>query len=81
MSKKGRGKREKVHCHGMGKSSMHKQRTFADKVSSKTHEMLCPKCGEKIKTVLFVRPRGKGNKSKKSFVKVCKCENIIDKEG
>ena len=54
-----------------------KQRTFADKVGTKRHEVICPQCNSPIQSVFVVRPVKSEHsgawKFKRKFVKVCKC--------
>lgn len=54
-----------------------KQRTFAEKVQKKKHEIICSKCNSPIQTVFLVRTVKSEHtnawKFKQRLVQVCKC--------
>ena len=56
---------------------MAKAKSFADKMSSKKHEMICQTCEAPIENVLVMEPTNdnpKGSwKLRERFVGVCKC--------
>lgn len=49
-----------------------KVRTFADKVRSKRCVVVCPTCGEEVKTIRYVRS-DRGKMFRDSRIQVCRC--------